>query len=186
MIAEQSKNDHLKCEKLKNGPFCALKFSPLKKVFWILFSPIFSARPSWSFCTPELWSGTKNGDFQRWSSIDQKWSFTVQKVEKWAVLRAKMRPFEKKILNFFLPIFSASPRQSLCPPELWWGTKNEDFQRWSPIDQKWSFTVRRVEKWAVLRAKIRPFEKRFLNFFFAHLLGPSELVALHPRTLIGD
>ena len=116
------KNDHLQCEKLENRPFCALKFGPLKKKIWIFFSPILSARPSWSFCTPKLWSGTKNDDFQRWSPSDQKWSFTVRKVEKWAVLRAKMRAFEKKIVNFF----------------------------------------------------------------FAHLLGPSELVVLHPRTLIGD
>ena len=116
------KNYHLQCKKLKNGPFCTLKFCPLKKDFWIFFSPLFSARPSWSFCTPELWSGTKN----------------------------------------------------------------EDFQRWSPIDQKWSFTVRKVEKSAFLRAKMRAFEKKIVNFFFAHLLGPSELVVLHPRTLIGD
>ena len=33
MIAERSKNDNLQCEKLKNGPFCTLKFSPLKKNF---------------------------------------------------------------------------------------------------------------------------------------------------------
>ena len=48
------KNDHLQCEKLKNRPFCALKCGPLKKKSSIFFSPIFSARPSWSFCTPEL------------------------------------------------------------------------------------------------------------------------------------
>ena len=47
------KNDHLQCEKLKNGPFCALKCGPLKKNWQFFFSPIFSARPSWSFCTPE-------------------------------------------------------------------------------------------------------------------------------------
>merc|ERR1712115_619350 len=33
--------------------------------------------------------------------------------------------------------------------------------------------------------KCRPL-KKILNYFFAHLLGPSELVILHPRTLIGD
>ena len=47
-------NDHLQCEKLKNRPFCALKFGPLKKNFEFFFSPVFSARPSSSFCTPEL------------------------------------------------------------------------------------------------------------------------------------
>ena len=128
---------------------------------------IFSAHPSWSFCTPELWSGTKNDDFMRWSLSDPKWSFTGQKVGKWAVLYAKMRPFEKKLSNFFLPIFSARPSLSFCTPELWSGTKNEDLQRWSPSDQKWSFTVRKVEKWAVLRAKMRPFEKKNWIFFFS-------------------
>ena len=66
------KNDHLQCEKLKNRPFCALKCGPLKKKSSIFFSPIFSARPSYSFCTPELWSGTKNEDLRRWSPSDQK------------------------------------------------------------------------------------------------------------------
>ena len=48
------KNDHLQCEKLKNRPFCALKCGPLKKKSSIFFSPVFSARPSSSFCTPKL------------------------------------------------------------------------------------------------------------------------------------
>ena len=48
------KNDHLQCGKLKNGPVCALKCGRLKKKFEFFFPSIFSARPSWSFCTPEL------------------------------------------------------------------------------------------------------------------------------------
>ena len=179
------KNDHLQSEKLKNGPFCMLKFGPLKKKFQFVLS-IFSAHPIWLFWTPKLWLGNKNEDFQQWLPSDQKWSFTVQKVEKMAFLYAKIRPFEEKISIFFPPIFSACPSWSICTPELWSGTKIGDFQRWSPIDQKWSFTVRKVEKSAFLRTNMRDFEKKNLNFFLAHLLCPSEQVVLHPRTLIGD
>ena len=47
------KNDHLQSEKLKNGPFCMLKFGPLKKKFQFVLS-IFSAHPIWLFWTPKL------------------------------------------------------------------------------------------------------------------------------------
>ena len=117
------KNDHLQCEKLRNGPFCMLKCGPLKQKSSIFFSPIFSARPSWSFCTPELWSGTKNEDLQRWSPSDQKWSFTVWKVEKWAVLRAKMRPFEKKFEFLFRPSSRPVRAGRFAPPNFDRGLK---------------------------------------------------------------
>ena len=34
------KNDHLQCEKLKNGLFCALKFGPMKKKIQNFFSKV--------------------------------------------------------------------------------------------------------------------------------------------------
>ena len=46
--------------------------------------------------------------------------------------------------------------------------------------------MRKDEKSAFLRAKMRAFKKKIVNFFFAHLLVPSVLVVLHPQTLIGD
>ena len=64
----------------KNGPFCALKFGTLKKKIGFFFLPIFSARASLSFCTPELWSGAKNEYFQRWSPSDQKMIIYQSKV----------------------------------------------------------------------------------------------------------
>ena len=62
-------------KKTKNGRFRAAKFAPWKW-FFLLFPPaIFLARPRATFCTPQLWSGTQNEDFQQWSPIDHKWSF---------------------------------------------------------------------------------------------------------------
>jgi hypothetical protein len=44
----------------------------------------------------------------------------------------------------------------------------------------------KVAKKVILLVKIRPLENVFYAFSPVHLLGPSELVVLHPRTLIGD
>ena len=64
-----------------------------------------------------------------------------KKEEKLAFLYGKIRPSIMIFLLFFLSIFLAHPRATLCTPELWSGTHNEDFQRWSPIDHKWSFSI---------------------------------------------
>ena len=44
----------------------------------------------------------------------------------------------------------------------------------------------KVAKKVILLVKIRPLENVFYAFSPVHLLGPSELLVLHPRTLIGD
>ena len=64
-----------------------------------------------------------------------------KKEEKLAFLYGKIRPSIMIFLLFFLSIFLARPRATLCTPELWSRTQNEDFQRWSPSDQKWSFLI---------------------------------------------
>ena len=56
--------------------------SPLKNNFSFFFSDIFLARPRGTFWTPELWSGTQNEDFQRWSLSDHKWSFLIISSQK--------------------------------------------------------------------------------------------------------
>ena len=120
--------------KVEKWAFCALIWGLWNKKS-NSFMSIFLARPSWSFCTPKLWSGTKNEDLQRWSPSDQKWSFTVRKVEKWADLRAKMRPFEEKIVNFVFkgPLFSV---------------QNGPFLNFSHC--KWSFLIDRRSSLEIL------------------------------------
>ena len=55
--------------------------------------------------------------------------------------------------------------------------------------QKWARKNKKrpkVAKKVILLVKIRPLENVFYAFSPVHLLGPSELVVLHLRTLIGD
>ena len=65
------KNDHLQCEKLENGPFCTLKCGPLKKNRQIFFAHLLGPSKL-VVLDPELWSGTKNENFQRWLPSDPK------------------------------------------------------------------------------------------------------------------
>merc|ERR1711923_653931 len=62
------KNDHLQCEKLKNGPFCALKCGPLKKNRQFFLRP--SSRPvrASRFAPPNFDRGLKT----RISSYDRR------------------------------------------------------------------------------------------------------------------
>ena len=64
-----------------------------------------------------------------------------KKVEKWVFSYGKIRPVERFFLLFLPPIFLARPSGTFWTPELWSGTQNEDFQRWSPSDKKWSFLI---------------------------------------------
>ena len=59
-------------------------------------------------------------------------------------------------------------------------------QKWARKKQKKGQKRPKVAKKVILLVKIRPLENGFYAFSPAHLLGPSELVVLHPRTLIGD
>ena len=58
--------------------------------------------------------------------------------------------------------------------------------------QKWARKTKKgqkrpkVAKKVILLVKIRPFKNGYYAFSPVHPLGPSELVVLHPRTLIGD
>ena len=54
---------------------------------------------------------------------------------------AKFGPKKWFFLLFLPPILFACPRGTFWTPKLWSGTQNEDFQRWSPSDQKWSFLI---------------------------------------------
>ena len=58
-------------------------------------------------------------------------------------------------------------------------------QKWASKNQKRSKMVKSSQK-VILLVKIHPLDIGFYTFSPVHLLGPSKLVVLHPRTLIGD
>ena len=58
-------------------------------------------------------------------------------------------------------------------------------QKWAGKKQKRSKTAQSSQKVDFVRQNL-PLRKFFYAFSPVHLLGPSELVVLHPRTLIGD
>ena len=71
-----------------------------------------------------------------------------------------------------------------CHPEVYpkyllstqkWARKNKKGQKWPKVAKK-----------VILLVKVRSLEYGFDAFSPVHLLGPSELVVLHPLTLIGD
>ena len=132
--------------------------------------------------------------------VHAKYLLSTQKLARKSQKRSKMAKSSQKgniarqsslLRRWFLRLFSCPSSRPVwarrfAPPNFDRGLKTKVASDDRRSIKKWSFTVRKVEKSAFLRAKIRPFEKKIWIFFFARLLGPSELVVLHPRTLIGD
>ena len=136
--------------------------SPLRNDFFLLFSPaIFLARPRATFCTPQLWSGTQNEDFQQWSPIDHFRSFRQKNhffspIKIWSKWSLKIAPkrsvLRKKLIKATLKY---TDWRAFCTYWLWsgcWGSARSSAAKIVKICVFWNFW--KNEKWPTLNWKI--------------------------------